>query len=234
MLNVRSTLPEVGMETDRLRDLIIAHSPKGFWQEISLRQEGLYNEAYSLSHQEALWKKPEADTVLPVVRRALFESTIRNAARANALKPFDMMHAGDNYPYVQVRTRRLIITAHYVPAPGHFVRFAESRKQNAAVNGWVDTYARQELLLKPLPKLGSTGAIYLYLLHGQFRDIENGKAIFRPFLQIAIPDAELEIYRKVYEVRDLLMLYVQREAAAQVNVAISDKAIPRIKKAGAE
>src|SRR6266853_4266181 len=108
------------MSDDQLRDLIMRSSPQRFWQEIATLQEALYNEAYSYSFNEGLWEKPEAETVLPVVRRALFENVVRHAARVARMESCDMMHKGENYPYVLVKCAKLSMTAHHVPGPGHF------------------------------------------------------------------------------------------------------------------
>jgi len=218
------------MLDDPLRDLIMKSSPQRFWQEIASRQEALYNEAYSYSFNEGLWEKPEAETVLPVVRRALFENVVRQAARVARVESLDMMHKGDNYPYVLVKCAKLVMTAHHVPGPCHFVRPAESRKQNAAVNEWLDTWVRQELLIRPLPDLRRSGNVNVLILHGQTREKMEGKEISSSFLQLAIPDADLNEYRRIYHVKDLLQSYSQQAVADKVDVRVADRARPAIRR----
>ena len=219
------------VDDDPLCSLVMDHSPEAFWKELVSRQTALYKEAHSYSYHGALWEKPEAETVFPLVRRAMFESTFRSAAKLSGLQTFDLRHESD-YPYVLVKTKKLIMTAHHVEAPGWFVRLAASRKQNAAVNKHLDYYVRSELLLQPLPDLKKCGRVNLYVLHGQQWDDEDEK-IFTPFLQVAIPDVDLTKYSRVYEVRELLQFYAQKAVTPQPEVRVADRAIPRIKKANA-
>jgi len=72
--------------------------------------------------------------------------------------------------------------------------------------------------------------VYLLILHGQIREQLEGKEIRSSFLQVAIPDAELNKYRRVYDVRNLLQAYAQQEAAASVNVRTADRAVPTVRK----
>jgi len=127
------------MNDDQLQNLIMKSSPAAFWREIPTRQEALYNEARSYSYNKELWEDTEAETVFPIALRAIFENVVRRAAKLTQLKHFNMMHNGENYPYVLVKSGKLVITAHHVAGPNHFVRSAESRKQHAGVNEWLDT-----------------------------------------------------------------------------------------------
>jgi len=223
-------ISRVGVETmeDAVRDLIIDGSPAAFWKDLVTKQDALYGEAYSYSYHGALWEKQEAETVFPFVRRAMFENVFRTSARAQGLKAYDMRHIND-YPYVLVKTKRLVITAHHVGSPGEFVPPAETRKQNAAINKHLDYYLRAELLLEPLPGLSKSGRVNIYVLHGQTANAADEEKGFTPFLHIGIPDTDLTCYSKVYNVRDLLQIYQQREVAADIEIKIADKAIPRIK-----
>jgi hypothetical protein len=217
------------MNNDALRQLITEQSPEGFWRELSTRQEALYREAYSYSNHGTLWDKHEALVVFPIVRRAVFESATRSAAQNNGMKAYNLFHTGDTYPYVLVKAKKLLITCHHVAAPDYFVRQAESRKQNAAVNKWLDYYMRNELMLHPLPDLRQSGKINLYILHGQ-QPADADRTTFTSFLQVAIPDADLTTYRKNFPVSELLQIYAQKAKDDAISgLRIADRAMPRIK-----
>ena len=213
---------------DAVRDLVIGGSPSAFWKDLVAKQEALYPEAYSYSVHGALWEKHEAETVLPFVRRAMFENVFRNAARAHGLKAYNMRHVND-YPYVLVKSKRLVLTAHHVGSPGELVPVAEARKQNAAINKHLDYYLRAELLLEPLPSLSKSGRVNVYVLHGQTANAAEEEKGFTSFLYLGVPDTNLTRYSKLYNVRDLLQVYQQREVAADIEIKIADNAIPRIK-----
>ncbi|MGB8542750.1 MAG: hypothetical protein WCD49_14045 [Candidatus Acidiferrales bacterium] len=220
------------MTDDPLRDLIMEQSPEGFWSELKRRQDALYREAHAYAHHGALWEAHDALAVFPIVRRAVFESALRSAARSHGLKPYDLFHDGDNYSYVLVKKKKLVITCHHVSSPDSFVRPAKSRKQNAAINEWLDYFTPRELLLGPLPELRKSGKINLYILHGQ-QPANAEKTKYTSFLRIAIPNSELTEYQRTYDVQALLNLYAQRDQDKNVpGLQIADRALPRIKKDG--
>jgi hypothetical protein len=219
------------MTNDPLCDLIMEQSPEGFWSELRRRQEALYREAYAYAHHGTLWEHHDALSVFPIVRRAVFESALRNAARTNGLKAYDRFHDGENYPYVLVKNKKLVITCHHVSSPDCFVRPAQSRKQNAAINDWLDYYRPpRDLLLRPLPELRNSGKINLYVLHGQ-QPVDAEKTAYSSFLRIAIPNSKLTEYQRNYDVQEVLNLYTQRDRTKEISeLQISDRALPRLKK----
>ena len=232
MLKSHGRFKENRMSDDPLRDLILEQSPEGFSRELATRQDALYKEAHSYSHHGTLWDEHEARSVHPIVRRAVFESATRSAARNNGLKPYDLFHAGDNYPYVLVKSKKLWITCHHVASPDCLVPPAESRKQNAAIGQWLDYYMRAELLLHPLPELRKSGKIYLYILHGQ-QPQNAEKTQYKSFLRAAIPDVKLTAYRRNYAVSELLQFYAQKSKDPTVDgLSVADFAFARIKKDG--
>jgi hypothetical protein len=220
------------MADDPLRDLIMEQSSEGFWSELRRRQDTLYKEAHAYAHHGALWAPHDAISVFPIVRRAVFESALRSAAQNHGLKAYDLFHDGDNYSYVLVKKKKLVITCHHVSSPDSFVRPAKSRKQNAAINEWLDYFTPRELLLKPLPELRKSGKINLYILHGQ-QPTDAEKKKYTSFLRIAIPNAELTDYQRNYDVQELLNLYAQLDEHRDVpGLRVADRALPRIKKDG--
>jgi hypothetical protein len=102
-----------------------------------------------------------------------------------------------------------------------------------AVNRMIDYYIRQELLTAPLPDLKKSGTVNIHILHGQVITAvgaEEDRQKREAFLQIAVPDSELSEYRRIYNVRDLLQFYVQRDSEPKPEVRVADRAMPKIKK----
>jgi hypothetical protein len=115
--------------------------PKEFVTRLLERQQPIYQQSIAIAFNES-WTATEAKNVLPYIRRGLFESDFRKAGIECGLKTFDMPHVGENCSCVMIKADGLILTEHYVDGPGHFVRDAESRRQNAAVNKWLEEFCR--------------------------------------------------------------------------------------------
>jgi hypothetical protein len=210
---------------DSLRDLICGEIPEAFFRQLAARQDAIYQEARGMAYA-GNWTKPEADTVAPIVRRALFEDEVRRAAKSSGLQPFDMAHAGGNYGYVLVRAGKLIVTAHHVLGPNHFVRPCKSREQNASVNRWLDTLILDGTI--ELPTLDDASTVNAYLLHGIELE-ERAQRIFEtPFLQVAIPDAELNRYQRNYPIGELIGAYSASPVSSAPITMIPDRATPTI------
>jgi hypothetical protein len=210
--------------------MICADVPEQFWRALAARQDAVYQEAKDRAFETDSWTKPEAETVAPIIRRALFENELRKAAEVAGLRSFDMDHVGKNYGYVLIRAGNLVITAHHVGGPKHFVRPCESRKQNASINRWLDTLILDGIL--DLPSLDDAETINAYVLHG-IEIEERAEQIFEtPFLQVAVPDAELSRYQKNYAIGELIGAYTMaRSGSAPSGVPITlipDKAKPSI------
>lgn len=229
------------MPTNPLIEKIVRAIPKGFFTHLIERQLSLYQQSISMAFVEG-WEPAEAFSAVPTIRRCFWESALRKSAISNGLKCFDMDHAAENSSCVLVKADKLILTEHYVEGPNQTVRPAKSRKQNSAVNAWMDEYTDDRLLLTPLPKLGNN-PIYLNLLHGaNFSHLTPENLAIDPtscFLRIAIPAAaneeekESDKYLHNWSVDEILQAYV-----IHAETAVEDKAHPRRKtkprKAGAE
>jgi len=215
-----------------LLDRLVRAYPKQFFTRLAERQQAIYAQSIAISFKDQSWESPEGNYILPHNRRILFESEFRKAAKDCKLHAFDSAHAGDNCTYVMVKADGLIITEHYVDGPKQFVRPAESRKQNAAVNNWLDEYTDENLLTQPLPKLGRN-AIYLNLLHGcTLMTSPEGELVVNSescFLRIAIPDDESQKYLYNWSIQEVLMAYATAPDSAAAPQAIEDKAQPRTK-----
>ena len=126
----------------------------------------------------------------------------------------------------------LIVTEHFVDGPRQFVRSAESRKQNAGVNAWMDEHTDERLFVEAPPKIDKK-PIYVNLLHGaKFVKTADGSATFLPessFLRIAIPDKDSQQYLYNWSAQELLMAYTAVENAAAAPQVIEDQAKPRTK-----
>jgi hypothetical protein len=205
--------------------------PKQFITHLLERQQTIYQQSIAFAFNEN-WTASEAMSVLPYIRRGLVESEFRKTAVECGLKPFDMPHVGENCSFVMVKANGLILTEHYVDGPGQWVRDAESRKQNTAVNKWLDEFSDDRLLLHPLPKLGRK-PIYLNVLHGgHFANSETDSLtidVATCFLHIAIPEEGSKKYLCNWSAQEILLAYATAADTAVAPQAIEDKAQPRKK-----
>ncbi len=214
-----------------LLERLVRAVPKQFTTRLLERQQSIYQQSIATAFNES-WTATEARNVLPYIRRGLWESDFRKAAIECGLRTFDIPHAGENCSCVMVKADGLILTEHYVDGPGQFVRDAESRKQNTAVNKWLDEYADERLLLHPLPKLGRK-SIYLNLLHGGHFVNSDSDALTVDaatcFLHIAIPEDGSKKYLCNWSAQEILLAYATAADAAVAPQAVEDKAQPRKK-----
>src|SRR5581483_5598644 len=124
-----------------------------------------------------------------------------------------------NCSYVKVAAGPFRLTTHRVATPGSFVAPCVSRKQDAAVNEFMDGYVLHEdgvrdgavCLCVPLPALEQAKEIAVYALHGTWE--QDGRRT--PFLEIAAPDADLEVYRWQCSFNDLKQAYLADSRAKQ-------------------
>jgi len=152
---------------------------------------------------------------------------MRKAARASGLNCEDADHLGNNCTYVKVSAANFRITAHRVSSPGCFVQPCESRKQDAAVNGFLDEWIDDGLLCVPLPNIKAAKEVAIYVLHGATRNTE-GKRIL--FLELAAPDSELQVYRWHCSFADLRQSYLADTREPGAARSVEDKAKPKPKK----
>lgn len=214
--------------SDLLKDLLCENVPVDFWSTLVRNQEAIYEEARERACTDVKWTAQESESVLPIIRRALFEHELRTAAQDAGLQAFNMQHAGRNYGYVLVRSGRFIITAHHVADPKTFVRPCVSREQNASVNMWLDTIMPEGFL--DLPSLAESGSINAYVLHGLETEVRGDEKFENSFLQLAIPDAELSRYQRNYPMHELLGTYSIRKTPTSPVTLIPDRAMPSINK----
>ena len=214
-----------------LLDRFVRAVPKQFVARLLERQQSIYLQSIELAFNES-WSRVEATNVLPHIRRGLMESEFRKAGLECALKVFDMPHAGDNCSCVMVKADGLILTEHYVDGPGQFVRDAKSRKQNIAVNSWLDEYADENLLIHPLPKLGRK-PIYLNVLHGSPHSNRDSDIPIvdasNCFFRIAIPEEGTSKYLYNWSAQEILLAYATAGDAAVAPLTVEDNARPRRK-----
>jgi len=163
--------------------------------------------------------------MLGYTERALFKSELRKAAIDSGLPCEDVGHNANNCNYVRVSAGNIRITAHRVPTPGSFVPEAESRKQDASVNQFLDEYIDEGLLRVPLPKIQHAKEIVFYILHGSIINLDGKK----PFLEVATPDSELSTYRWNSSFLDLRQAYMA-DARKDATKEVEDKAKPKPKK----
>jgi hypothetical protein len=219
------------MDNSPLLGRFLQAFPKQFLVRLIARQKPLYAQSIALAFNEG-WSRAEAFSVLPSIRRALWENETRASAIECGLLCSDEPHAGENCSCVTVRSDGLILTVHYVEGPNQFVREAESRKQNAGVNKWLHYFTDERLLTSPVPKINSR-PIYLNLLHGAaFPTSSNSNLDIDEtsyFLRVAIPACDSTMYLYNWSAQELLQSYAAAPQAAQPAVALEDRAQPRKK-----
>lgn len=224
--------------SDQLFDLVNDSVPAAFWKHLQRRQPALYAHALDYAFSGSAWDRPEAYQVFLEARRANCESEVRIASRESGLRAFNMPHNGGNCGYVMVKAKRLILTFHYVDGPGEFVRAAESRKQHAGINGWVDEYLMEELFCEKPPTLGDGKPIYVNVLHGaafpsakqaETMSLEKLKAVDPStcFMRVAIPDALSSRYTRNWSALEFVVASIGKEDAQPSSaVRIADNAKP--------
>jgi hypothetical protein len=213
----------------------LSEVPQGFVQWLLLRQLAIYRQSLELAFNEQPWGHAEAITLLPYLRRALWEADFRRAAIDQGLNTYDSDHNAKNSSCVLVKARSIILTGHCVVGPNMFVREAESRKQNAGVNKWLTHYVDQRLLTAPVPKLDQR-PIYINVLHGALfpTRLQDAMTIDPStcFLRFAIPAADSNQYLVGcnWSAQELLTKYVPAVAAEPTARSLPDEARPSIKK----
>jgi hypothetical protein len=219
-----------------LLERILNVFPPSFVSRLVERQFSLYQQSIDQVMSEQPWSDVEAFTLLPYIRRALWESELRKTAIECGLKTFDLSHVGQNSSCVNVKAGGLVLTEHYVSGPSEFVRDAESRKQNSGVNRWLNHYTDQRLLTTPLPKLDEK-PIYLNLLHGAVFPTSKKADVkvdaFTCFIRFAIPAADSRQYLAGcnWSAQELLQHYASApRTATEPAVTVADRAKPVIKK----
>jgi len=209
--------------------------PAEFVKHLLERQLSIYQQAMHLAFDEQPWSEIEAITLMPYIRRALFESEFRKAAIQSGLKTHNSDHVAKNSTCVLVKAGGIILTGHCVEGPEEFVREAESRKQNAGVNKWLNHYVDSRWLTAPIPKLDER-PIYINVLHGAwFSSRRTGAGTVDPascFIRFAIPAADSNKYLAGcnWSAQELLAMYAPATAAEPTAKSIPDEAKPSIKK----
>ncbi len=201
--------------------------PVAFITRLIQRQEWIYEEARQYCLNSTLWSDVEGRWMLGDTERAIFESEMRKAAVASGLRCEDADHFGNNCKYVKVTASNFRITAHRVVTPGCFVQPCESRKQDAAVNEFLDEWIDEGLLCVPLPKIQSAKELAIYILHGATQNHEGKRTLF---LELAAPDAELQVYRWHCSFADLRQSYLADARELGATRQVEDKAKPKPKK----
>jgi hypothetical protein len=209
--------------------------PQGLVQWLLLRQTAIYQQSIELAFNEQPWTHAEAITLLPYLRRALWEADFRKAAIDQSLTARDSDHNAKNSSCVLVKAGSIILTGHCVEGPNKFVHEAESRKQNAGVNKWLNHYIDPRLLTSPVPKLDAR-PIYINVLHGALFPARRKDAMTVDpstcFLRFAIPAADSNKYLAGcnWSAQELLTQYTPAVAVEPTAKNIPDEARPSIKK----
>jgi hypothetical protein len=205
-----------------LHRAVLDNIPSDLFSRLKSRQEQIYSEARAMAFETTLWDKPEAESVFPINRRAIFEGELRRTCRVLDIPFKNSVHHGENYWYVLVKSGNLLLTAHHVDRPKRFVRPASSRKQNAAVNRLLLQPCIEELLLEPLPKLD--GLINAHVLHGLIRERVGDRVISQPFMTLAFPHPEIERYVDAWDISEVLQMYATRDSSDVEQTVVVEEA----------
>lgn len=216
-------------QTDSMSAHIRSAVPEKFVDYMMKRHPWFHAEANASSYRDPRWAGAEGSYICGHLERILGESEMRKAAILSRLDWKDVEHNGRNCTCVKVYAGNLVITSHRVPSPGFMVREAESRKQAAVANRFLDGYVLQNSLCAPLPTLGSADSIQVYLLHGTYVDARTDEKKF--FMQFAVPDALVEDYCWISSLAQLKQEYIaDARAAKQTPSTIKDNVRPKLKK----
>ena len=188
-----------------LQQHLLSNAPREFFESLASKQQALYGEAKSLAYDTPLWGEPEAESVFPIARRAVFEAELRRTSKAMDIRWEDQRHHGDNYGYVAVYPGSLLLTGHHVDRPRRFVRPCSSRKQNAAVNRLSLQPCLEEILLEPLPSL--EGIVNAHILHGLIKETIDGRDQTKSFMTIAYPHPDQNKYVYALDILEVLQLH---------------------------
>jgi hypothetical protein len=201
--------------------------PLGFIDHLVRRQEWVYQEAQAQCFKNTLWTEAEARFLVGDTERALFESEMRKAAQRFNLPWQDAAHQGGNCTYVKVSAGKFRITAHRVHTPGEFVNPCASRRQDAAVNQFMEGYVLEGSLCVPLPKLEEAEEIAIYLLHGSIVAPDGQRA---SFINLAAPDSELEHYQWQCSSAELKQAYLADSRSSDKDGEVRDLVQPTVRK----
>ncbi len=210
-----------------LLDHIRLHIPAGFITYLAQKQPQVYHEAAATAFTDPRWTRAEGRMLVGDVERAIFENIARKAAIKHGLKCKDVDHQGGNSGCVHIFAGNLRLTTHRVPCPGYFVRPCESRKQDTAVNKFMDGYVLDGSLCAPLPALNRAGQIRLYILQGS---VLGEKEERKGFIQLAAPDATLERYQWICSFGELQQAYLADSREANREQGQEKRLLPKLKK----
>ena len=216
---------EIGNFNSHVRSAL----PEKFFDYMLQRHQWFHQEASASCYRDPRWTAPEASYLLGHMERVLGESELRKVAKLCALRCEDVLHNAKNCNYVKVYAKNLVITAHRVQSPRQMVQHAESRKQAAVANKFLNGYVLEGTLSAPLPSIEGAEEIQVYLLHGWALDARSNEKKF--FMQFAVPDAQVEEYCWECSFQQLKQEYLaDKRVAKEKTSAVSDAVRPRIKK----
>lgn len=203
--------------------------PEKFVDYMLQRHSWIHQEAYQRCYSDPLLSKAEARYLLGHTERALCEAEMRKAAQLCGLQWMDVEHNGGNCSCVKVHAGNLVISSHRVQTPRQMVQEAESRKQAAAANRFLNGYVLEGSLSAPLPTLADAQQIHVYLLHGWTLDLATDEKKF--FMHLAVPDSEVVKYCWDCSLQQLKQDFVADRRAKIVDSSpLTDSVHPRIKK----
>jgi hypothetical protein len=201
-----------------LQQAVLDNVPAQFFFRLLQRHEAIYAEARQYAFGTALWDAPEAESVFPIARRAIFEGESRRIAKSLSIPHEDCLHHGFNYGYLLLKPGRMLLTMHHVDRPKRFVRPCSSRKQNAGVNRLLLNPYFEELLLAPIPEI-ATG-LNAHVLHGLIRETINGEVMTKPFMTLAFPHPEENTYVDAMDIREVIQLFSSNDALSDDTVVM--------------
>ena len=213
------------IENPELINALVDSLPVNFLSHLHQSIPGVYSEAYAMAFDAPTLQKPEAEYLMPHNRRALFETSFRQAAIDSGLKASAKPNRRATASYSLIEAGPFLITASYVCEPRKFVRSALFRNSHAELN----KYLAQGQLFGEEKKeeedsTAKANKIYCILLHGA--DAENSKKL--GFMQFAFPDMENKKWVDDFDFMDVMNTSLNRKATASHQE--QDNAYPSVKR----
>lgn len=140
------------------------HFPKGFLKTVSAGIRRSYPQAWDEVANNPLYRDDDIkESVYPIVRRGIIETTVRTAAAQFDLS-FDVHALSESKAnsYTRVRAGRFVLTCHHIASFMPLPRYAVYRKNNAAVNFYLE---QGQLDLGDILSEDKESDIYVYCLH---------------------------------------------------------------------
>lgn len=196
----------------RLLNIFSDELPLGFLEKVKDGFQQIYKEAHHRGHDDPAWDTPEANYLVPHLRRAMAEKLVRDAANSHGLSAIVKMNSKRTSEYTIVSSARLLFTVSHCTDRSQ-VRYAKFRQQNSELNSLL-SQGRFEVFDTPEILQGCADSIYAILIYGD------------GFIEFAIPDADGKKWLDHYPLDKLIEMKLSDTGDKHDE---ADKAFPMLK-----